>query len=108
MKLVKRRRGNIDILSRVVLSPAGHHVPVCDDSESSIDLVYPRGATLNVQDPAIPLVTSGFISYPLNRPIAAAYVNRVWCLVTPVGHVVLSVPVLASRVVCRKPAVVLW
>ena len=35
--------------------------------------VYPYGATLNVQKPATPILSSGFISYPLNRPIAALY-----------------------------------
>jgi hypothetical protein len=33
--------------------------------------VYPFGATLNVQKPAIPILSSGTVSYPLNRPIAA-------------------------------------
>lgn len=46
-------------------------------SEVPVDLAYPRGATLNVQEPAIPLVSSGYISYPLNRPIAAAYAGKV-------------------------------
>mmetsp|Transcript_45851 Transcript_45851/g.103839 ORF Transcript_45851/g.103839 Transcript_45851/m.103839 type:complete len:461 (+) Transcript_45851:52-1434(+) len=37
------------------------------------DFVYPYGSTLNVQKPAIPILSSGPISYPLNRPVAAAY-----------------------------------
>lgn len=37
----------------------------------SVELAYPRGATLNVSKPALPLVSSGFVSYPINRPIAA-------------------------------------
>jgi intraflagellar transport protein 52 len=32
--------------------------------------LYPFGASLNVQKPAIPLLSSGTVSYPLNRPIA--------------------------------------
>jgi hypothetical protein len=48
-------------------------------SEGAIELVYPRGSTLNVQEPAVPIITSGFISYPLNRPIAAVSVNKVCC-----------------------------
>jgi hypothetical protein len=42
-----------------------------------VDIVYPRGASLNVQEPAVPIITSGYIAYPLNRPIAAAYLNKV-------------------------------
>ncbi|KAI9361244.1 hypothetical protein DFJ73DRAFT_814531 [Zopfochytrium polystomum] len=43
---------------------------------SSLAFVYPFGATLNVQKPAIPILASGTVSYPLNRPIAAAYVDQ--------------------------------
>lgn len=38
-----------------------------------LEFVYPYGATLNVQKPSIPILSSGPISYPLNRPIAAVY-----------------------------------
>jgi len=36
-------------------------------------IVYPYGASLNVQRPSIALLTSGQISYPMNRPIAALW-----------------------------------
>jgi intraflagellar transport protein 52 len=36
-----------------------------------LDFVFPYGASLNVQKPAVPILSSGPISYPLNRPIAA-------------------------------------
>jgi intraflagellar transport protein 52 len=36
-----------------------------------LDFVFPYGATLNVAKPAVPVLSSGPISYPLNRPIAA-------------------------------------
>jgi hypothetical protein len=39
--------------------------------------VFPFGATLNVQKPAIPILSSGTVSYPLNRPIGAVYYNPV-------------------------------
>ena len=42
-------------------------------AEKEHAFVYPYGATLNVQKPAVPILSSGFISYPLNRPIAAVY-----------------------------------
>lgn len=38
-----------------------------------LEFVFPYGATLNVQKPALPILSSGPISYPLNRPIAAVY-----------------------------------
>ncbi|OAJ36371.1 hypothetical protein BDEG_20550 [Batrachochytrium dendrobatidis JEL423] len=40
---------------------------------SSLTFVYPFGASLNVQKPAVPLLSSGTVSYPLNRPIGAVY-----------------------------------
>jgi intraflagellar transport protein 52 len=40
---------------------------------TSLAFVYPYGLTFNVQRPAIPLLSSGFMAYPLNRPIAAAW-----------------------------------
>ncbi|KAJ3209464.1 Intraflagellar transport protein 52, partial [Clydaea vesicula] len=42
---------------------------------SSLSFVYPFGATLNVQKPAIPIFSSGTASYPLNRPIGGVYLN---------------------------------
>ncbi|CAE8688056.1 unnamed protein product, partial [Polarella glacialis] len=51
-----------------------------DDTEIShakdnggLEFVFPYGATLNAQKPAIPILSSGPISYPLNRPIAAVH-----------------------------------
>ncbi|KAJ3034259.1 Intraflagellar transport protein 52, partial [Rhizophlyctis rosea] len=41
----------------------------------ALTFLYPFGATLNVQKPAIPLLSSGTVSYPLNRPIGAVYVH---------------------------------
>ncbi|KAJ1334325.1 hypothetical protein BSLG_008160 [Batrachochytrium salamandrivorans] len=40
---------------------------------NALTFVYPFGATLNVQKPAVPLLSSGTVSYPLNRPIGAIY-----------------------------------
>lgn len=37
--------------------------------------MYPYGATLNVQQPAVPLLSTGQLSYPLNRPIGALYLG---------------------------------
>lgn len=35
--------------------------------------VYPFGASLNVQSPAVPLLLSSNVSFPVNRPLAALY-----------------------------------
>eukprot|EP00928_Gymnodinium_smaydae_P079521 TRINITY_DN63423_c0_g1_i1.p1 TRINITY_DN63423_c0_g1~~TRINITY_DN63423_c0_g1_i1.p1 ORF type:complete len:449 (-),score=78.09 TRINITY_DN63423_c0_g1_i1:89-1435(-) len=42
-----------------------------DKDGGGLEFVFPYGATLNVQKPAIPILSSGPISYPLNRPVAA-------------------------------------
>ncbi|KAI8920091.1 hypothetical protein DFJ77DRAFT_427120 [Powellomyces hirtus] len=42
-------------------------------SSSHLTFIYPFGATLNVQKPAIPILSSGSVSYPLNRPVGAVY-----------------------------------
>eukprot|EP00929_Paragymnodinium_shiwhaense_P019970 TRINITY_DN1344_c0_g1_i1.p1 TRINITY_DN1344_c0_g1~~TRINITY_DN1344_c0_g1_i1.p1 ORF type:complete len:447 (-),score=117.72 TRINITY_DN1344_c0_g1_i1:177-1517(-) len=44
-----------------------------DKDNSGLEFVFPYGATLSVQKPAIPILSSGPISYPLNRPVAAVY-----------------------------------
>jgi intraflagellar transport protein 52 len=41
--------------------------------DQKFPFVYPYGASLNVQKPSIPLLSSGQISYPMNRPIAAMW-----------------------------------
>jgi len=45
--------------------------PSVTKDHGGLDFVFPYGATLNVQKPALPILSSGPISYPLNRPIAA-------------------------------------
>lgn len=45
-------------------------------SEEPLEFVYPRGSTLSVQEPATPILSSGYIAYPLNRPIGAVYSSK--------------------------------
>lgn len=40
-----------------------------------LNFVYSYGASLNVRKPAFPLLSSGPISYPPNRPVGAFYVS---------------------------------
>lgn len=42
-----------------------------ENNTGGVDIVYPNGATLNVLPPAFPLLTSGPMSYPCERPIMA-------------------------------------
>ena len=46
------------------------------DEHGGLGFIYPFGCTLNVQKPSIPLLSSGALSYPLNRPIAAIYTSK--------------------------------
>ena len=39
------------------------------DENGGLKFVYPYGATLNVNRPAVPIMSSGPISFPANRPI---------------------------------------
>eukprot|EP00933_Yihiella_yeosuensis_P034452 TRINITY_DN2793_c0_g1_i5.p1 TRINITY_DN2793_c0_g1~~TRINITY_DN2793_c0_g1_i5.p1 ORF type:complete len:473 (-),score=103.10 TRINITY_DN2793_c0_g1_i5:187-1491(-) len=50
-----------------------HDITAATKDNGGLEFVFPYGATLNVQKPALPLLSSGPISYPLNRPIAAVY-----------------------------------
>jgi intraflagellar transport protein 52 len=45
------------------------------DENGGLKFVYPYGATLNVNRPAVPILSSGPISFPANRPIGAFYVS---------------------------------
>lgn len=45
------------------------------DENGGLKLVYPYGATLNVRKPSFPILSSGPISFPANRPIAAFYMS---------------------------------
>ena len=45
------------------------------DANGGLKFVYPYGATLNVNKPAVPIMSSGPISFPANRPIGAFYTS---------------------------------
>ena len=38
-----------------------------------VEFIYPRGASVIISKPAIPLLTSGFVSYPVNKTICAVF-----------------------------------
>jgi len=43
------------------------------DENGGLKFVYPYGSTLNVRKPAVPILSSGPISFPPNRPVGAFY-----------------------------------
>ena len=43
------------------------------EDHGGMNFVYPYGSTLIVKKPAFSVMSSGPISYPTNRPLAAAY-----------------------------------
>ena len=45
------------------------------DENGGLKFVYPYGATLNVNKPAVPIMSTGPISFPANRPIGAFYTS---------------------------------
>eukprot|EP00899_Mesostigma_viride_P004969 jgi/Mesvir1/14473/Mv05180-RA.2 len=47
-----------------------------DQAGPMLRFAYPYGATLSVQKPAVSLLSSGKIAYPMHRPIGAAWQNK--------------------------------
>lgn len=45
------------------------------DENGGLKFVYPYGATLNVRKPSFPILSSGPVSYPANRPVGAFYMS---------------------------------
>lgn len=43
------------------------------DENGGLKFVYPYGSTINVRKPAVPIMSSGPISFPPNRPIGSFY-----------------------------------
>lgn len=47
-----------------------------DAKRMGADFVYAKGCTLNVALPAYPILTSGPLTYPSNRPVTAIHQNK--------------------------------
>lgn len=45
------------------------------EENGGLQFVYPYGSTLNVRKPSFPILSSGPVSYPANRPVAAFYMS---------------------------------
>ncbi|XP_050540937.1 intraflagellar transport protein 52 homolog isoform X2 [Daktulosphaira vitifoliae] len=46
------------------------------DTSRCLSFVFPYGASLNVAKPAVSILTSGSVAYPLNRPLCAFYSSK--------------------------------
>lgn len=57
-----RERKGVDLESSLKSSDVDH---------GGLAFVYPYGATLSVELPGIPVLSTGHIAYPLNRPVVA-------------------------------------
>lgn len=68
----RKDKENIDHLA-LSITKDDHDMGLITKDNGGLEFVFPHGATLNVQKPALPILSSGPISYPLNRPIAAVY-----------------------------------
>jgi len=42
-------------------------------ADTPLSFVFPYGATLNVQKPAVPFISTGHIAFPVNRPVGAVF-----------------------------------
>ncbi|XP_032760794.1 intraflagellar transport protein 52 homolog isoform X1 [Rattus rattus] len=70
------------VLNREISRAAGKAVPGVIDEENSgnnaqaLTFVYPYGATLSVMKPAVAVLSTGSVCFPLNRPILAFYHSK--------------------------------
>ncbi len=69
------------ILNRGILNAVGKGPGTQDQDEdfrmksrqafdgTGLDFVFPHGSTISVSKPAVPIMSSGKIAYPMNRPL---------------------------------------
>lgn len=61
-----------------IIEPSGYETNQSSQKNhaaQSMHFVYPFGSTLNVQKPAVAVLSSGTICFPINRPLCAFYGN---------------------------------
>ncbi|KAM4622711.1 intraflagellar transport protein 52 homolog [Discoglossus pictus] len=70
------------VLNREISRAAGKEVSIVIDDDSggnnaqALTFVYPFGATLNVMKPAMAVLSTGSVCFPLNRPIMGFYNSK--------------------------------
>lgn len=65
--------GKKELMQRDTLIPGADKNHALEKDQKGLTFVYPYGATLNVKKPAAAILSTGFISYPVNRPVAAVW-----------------------------------
>lgn len=86
------------ILNRAVITGAGKSLSSTNDEDefrvsrgpqafdgTGLEFVFPFGATLSVQKPAVPILSSGKIAYPMNRPVGAVWAQPGYGRIAVVG-----------------------
>ena len=69
------------VLNRAISEAAGKsgakNMGYSDETVNAqaLSFVYPYGATLNVAKPAVSVLSTGSVSFPLNRPVCAFYTH---------------------------------
>ncbi|XP_013774231.1 intraflagellar transport protein 52 homolog [Limulus polyphemus] len=67
------------VLNRSISQAAGKVIPGHGVEETNntqaLSFLYPYGATLNVAKPAVAVLSSGSVAFPLNRPLCALYTH---------------------------------
>ena len=58
---------------RGLASPGGGEAERDSHDGTGLEFVYPRGATLQVQKPAVAVLSSGKVAYPMHRPLGAMW-----------------------------------
>ena len=73
-----------------------------EDAEGEcLSFLYPYGATLNVEKPSMAVLSSGSVSFPLNRPVCAFHHEVcTCCYITPSMHVALCATVHVCMHLC--------
>lgn len=68
------------VLNRTLAQAAGKTLSFGGDEEGNnaqaLSFLYPFGATLNVMKPAAAVLSTGSVSFPLNRPVCALYTHK--------------------------------
>ncbi|XP_044153360.1 intraflagellar transport protein 52 homolog [Bufo gargarizans] len=70
------------VLNREINRAAGKNISTVTDDEvegnnsQGLTFVYPFGATLNVMKPAVAVLSTGSVCFPLNRPVMAFYQSK--------------------------------
>ncbi|KAL4235510.1 Intraflagellar transport protein 52 [Mactra antiquata] len=67
------------VLNRAISQAAGKNIGFAGDDENNataLQFLYPYGATVTAMKPAVAVLSTGGVSFPLNRPVCALYNHR--------------------------------